>query len=363
MDEFSKSHATTPKKVGVVEIARAAGVSAAAVASVLRSPDGKGRVSAKTRLSILQACREMGYEPKYAQAFGQIYPEMGNYCFVLSSIAQLGFRNPYYSQLLKGIADSLPNADAHMHFCRFSVETDYLVTPKELPAPIRNNSATKILCAGRPNLSFVEALRNRNLPIVYLGHEIPLSGVTCVVPDFVGGVRMAIDHLVSLGHKRIAVASGPFSDGSYNILKQRMSVERAFKEHHLTLPSERVIFGELDAQGGIDAVNAILQQKDRPTALYCFNDMIAMGAISRAQQCGLRIPEDLSVVGFDDIWMSGNFSPPLTTVHVPVDEMGRRAVEEIEKMIRDVRVPGSSPHLITLPTEFRSRGSSGKCAE
>lgn len=345
------------KRIGVAEIAKAAGVSPAAVSSLLCSADGKGRVSEKTRLSIIRACRDLDYHPPNSTALNRIYPELGDYCFALSSEGHMGFHDPYYSQLLKAVTDAVPSADDHLHLCRFTADQDYLAQPKSLPLPIRTGVATKIFCAGQPNLSFLEALSKRGMPIVYLGQEISMTSVVCVVADIAAGVRSAIHRLVELGHKRIAAMVGPFTAGSSGILRQRAAFEAAMAEHNVPVRSEYLQFFPLSPEGGASAVEALMNLPQPPTALYCFNDTSAIGAIQHADSRNVRVPEDLSIIGYDDIWLSQTITPPLTTIHVPLEEMARCGVEEIERMTREGIKPVITPRLIVLPTHLIERKS------
>jgi LacI family transcriptional regulator len=345
------------RRVGVHEIARRAGVSPSAVSSFLRSEDGKGRVGEKSRFNILKACRELGYEPRQSAAFNRIYPELGEYCFLLSSDANLSFRNPFYAQLIEGLTDAIPAHDSHLHFCQFEAETNYFEQPERVPAPVRNGNATKLLCAGKPNLSLLEMLRQQRLPVVYLGQEVPLGGITCLMPDFQGGAHSALRHLITHGHRRIAVAAGPFASGSSNIIEQRTAFERAMKESGIPVHPEHVYYARLDTDGGKEIVDSLLQSRERPTALYCFNDMMAIGAIQQAAVRGLRIPEDLSIIGFDDIWLSGSTTPPLTTVHSPIKELAARGIVELDELTRNPALLSGPPRKIVLPTRLVERAS------
>ncbi len=350
------TEATAPKKrVGIVEVARAAGVSPSAVSSVFRSADGKGRVSDKTRAAIMDACRNLGYEPLHAPSKAQIRPELSDYCFALSSAAGMKFRTGYYADLISCVTNSIPEPDGHFHLCRFSVDTDYLSHPEMLPLPIRNNTVNKVLCAGRVNLTLIEALRMRNLAIVNVGQEVLLGGITSVLPDFQGGASLAIEHLISLGHRRIVIGAGAFSAGDSNTLSQRRGIEETMQRHQLELDNANLCFNAPTIEGGRAVMEELIKHSDRATALYCINDAMAMGAILQARERNIRVPEDLSVIGFDDIQFSSVFTPPLTTVHVPIDEVARRSVEESEKLAENPVSPETPHKSIILPTHLIER--------
>lgn len=349
----SKNGRSKAKRIGVAEIAMSSGVSVAAVSSLLCSADGKGRVSAKTRATILKACRDLGYQPR-GNAFSRIYPELGEHCFFLPSTAQCGFLNPFYAQLFKGLTEALPQPHNNIHFCQFQSECDYLASPEMLPSPIRDGIVTKAICAGKPNLSLLEALLDKNMAVICFGHAVPLKGLVSIFVDFHSGAKMAIEYLIKMGHRKIAIAGGPFADSSYNILQQRGGIQEALTAHGLSLAGEHIYYVPMDPEGGVAAVDLMLKNPNRPTALYCLNDAVALGVIQRAQMMGLRVPEDLSVVGFDDIPMAQTAS--LTTVRAPVAEMGRLAVEQVDVQFGSPERK-NRPTNIMLPVELIQRGS------
>ncbi len=351
--------ATSGRPVKVATIARAAGVSPGAVSSLLTSPDGRGRVSPRTRAVILKACRDLGYQPKDPKALNLIYPELGGYCFLLPQSVQDGVRNPYYSHLFSGVVEALFTRTGQVTFCQFDDAVDYSAHPELLPAPLLNGTATKFLCAGQANLSLLEAIQQKNARAVYLSQYQPLQGMTSVVPDYASGTRQILGHLIGLGHRKIAFALGPLGANSYNILEQRRTIEAVLAEKGLNLPPEYCYFGPLGQQGGADSIDNIMRCAERPTALYCFGDGVAAGAINRAQQLGLRIPEDLSITGFDDIPLAKSLHPALTTVHTPIEEIGRTGVRELQAMLQldEEDIEKSAPRKVVLPTTLVVRDS------
>lgn len=365
---LSKSDAANGngKPVKVATIARMAGVSPGAVSSLLTSPDGRGRVSPHTRAVILKACRDLGYQPKDPKALNLIYPELGGYCFLLPQSVQSGLRNAYYSHLFAGVVEALADRAGQITFCQFDDEIDYSLHPEALPSPLRNGTATKFLCAGQANLSLLEAIQEKNARAVYLSQYQPLPGMTSVVPDYASGTRQMLTHLIGLGHRRIAFSLGPLGANSYNILEQRRAIEIVLSENGLELPPDYSFFAQLGPQGGIAAIDHIMRCAERPTALYCFNDSVAAGAMGRAQQLGLRVPEDISITGFDDVPQASSLHPALTTVHTPIEEIGRTAVRELQNMLHyeDDEADGkTAPKKVVIPTSLVIRNSTAAPAK
>lgn len=347
------------RPVTVTTIARMAGVSAGAVSSLLTSPDGKGRVSPQTRVVILKACRDLGYQPKDPKALNLIYPERGGYCFMLPHSVHDGVRNPYYSHLFSGVVDALFSHAGQVIFCQFDDEVDYRGNPEKLPAPLRNGTASKFLCAGQANLSLLEALQEKDAHVVYLSQYQPMQGMTSVVPDYASGVRQMLQHLIGLGHRRIAFSLGPLGANAYNIIEQRRTIEQVLAEEGLSLAADCVFFGPLGPQAGVDAIDGIMRSSNRPTALYCLADGVAIGALGRAQQLGLRVPKDISITGFDDIPLAAAVHPALTTVHTPIEEIGRTGVRELLAMVQsgEEEPERSAPRKVVIPTTLVVRGS------
>ncbi|MFA6287319.1 MAG: LacI family DNA-binding transcriptional regulator [Opitutaceae bacterium] len=352
------------RAVKVTTIARLAGVSPGAVSSLLTSADGRGRVSPRTRALILKTCRDLGYQPKDPRALNLIYPEFGGYCFLLPKSVD-NVRTSYYSYLFSGVVEALADRAGQITFCQFDDAVDYHAHPEALPAPLRNGTATKFLCAGQANLSLLEAIQANNARAVYLGQYQPLQGMVSVVPDYVTGTRLMLTHLIGLGHRRIAFSLGPLGANSYNILEQRRTIETVLAEHGIELPPDYGFFGVLGTQGGVTAIDNIMRCAERPTALYCFNDSAAAGAISRAHQLGLRVPEDISITGFDDVPLAASLHPPLTTVHVPIAEIGRTGVRELQAILEldEEDAVKSAPRKVVIPTSLVVRNSTAAPAK
>ncbi|XHR27164.1 MAG: LacI family DNA-binding transcriptional regulator [Chthoniobacteraceae bacterium] len=275
-----------------------------------------------------------------------------------SSSAGAKFRSGYFAELISYVTEALPESDANLQVCRFSLDTDYLANPELLPPPVRNNTVNRIPCVCRPNVSFIEALRLRKVAIVYLCKEVVLGGITSVLPDYAGGASAAIEYFLAQGHRHIAVGAGPLAADDTNILKQRSGIVATLEKHKLELSNDFIYFSPLTIEGGRTVLDQILKNRRRPTALYCANDAMAMGAILQAKEHNLRVPEDLSVIGFDDARFASAFTPPLTTVHVPLDEIACRGVEECNKIAQEGESRPENPHqTIVLPTKLVERKS------
>jgi DNA-binding LacI/PurR family transcriptional regulator len=217
------------------------------------------------------------------------------------------------------------------------------------------------------SLVSVDWLRRRRLPIVFIDQE-PHPDDTCVNIDEAGGARAAVDHLVALGHSRIAVltahhgeAMGPLpietlQHATYTTRTRTMGWIDALVEHGI----EPIVLnaGRTNADAGAAAADALLRGSERPTALLCFADVIAIGVLRTARQLGIDVPTELSIVGYDDAPFASMSTPPLTTVHQDIATKGRTAVELLTRLI-DAKATGEelAPTHVVLPTRLVVRES------
>jgi LacI family repressor for deo operon, udp, cdd, tsx, nupC, and nupG len=160
-----------------------------------------------------------------------------------------------------------------------------------------------------------------------------------------------VRHLISLGHRRIAHIAGPLAEPM--AIRRRDGFRAAMAEAGLPIPAGYEQAGDYLLQGGRDGCRALLARADAPTAIFCANDEMAFGAIHELRRMGLDVPGDVSVVGFDDLFLSQAFHPPLTTVSQPRAAIGRRAMQQL---LRVLSGEGAAA-MIEMPTELKVRGS------
>ncbi len=164
--------------------------------------------------------------------------------------------------------------------------------------------------------------------------------------------RAMTEHLLALGHRRIGLIKGP--QGSPLTRERIAGYEDALREAGIAPDPELLCRGNFTLQAGYEAAGLLMRGADRPTAIFCENDEMAIGAIQRIRQCGLRVPQDVSVAGFDDIPFAAFCDPPLTTIAQPAEAFGRHAVEMLVAQFE--QRPLDTPHLI-LPYSLVVRGS------
>lgn len=321
----------------IYDVATAAGVATSTVSRAFSNPN---RVSTRTREHVLAVAAELGYRPNpHARAL--LSGRHNTVAMVVSDIA-----NPHYFELIRG---------AEMR-AKVSEYTLVLVNAEESPR-IEYDQIQRlvpsvdgfILAASRlldGNLERVAAQR----PVVLMNREMP--GLPSVVLDHAQGCRQIVEHLASLGHRQLIYLAGPRNSW---MAATRWSALRSAADdlglgaHRIGPFTPKVSHGGAAADGALNA---------RATAIVAHNDLLAIGVVQRLAQRSVRVPEDVSVVGFDNIFAAELCSPSLTTLGGPHAEVGRAAVEILLDAIGPVRVRTAPPQ-VALPTELVLRDSTG----
>lgn len=346
------------KAITMAQIAKAAGVSQGAISSLLNDRDYGIRVSEKTRERVFKVCREMGYVPNDLRAVVRMYPEMGEVCVLLSSSIAGGISNPFVARIAHGVMKAVSEASHPVTFAIYADSVDYgSLAAEELPQPIRTGVASKFICYGPPNASLLQQLHRRGSPVVVLGSEVLLPGVVSLVPDFPAASRLAISQCFKLGHKQIGIVSGPFGTTDAPVIELHRGIKAAYDECHTAIEAQNIVYGDLSYHAGRRALTELLSHPVKPTAIFCLSDASAAGVLTEAQTRGLRVPEDLSVIGCGDDACTPFGAPDLTTVHLPAEEMAAEALREVERLVSQ-GVP-VQPRKRLLPVRMVERASMG----
>jgi DNA-binding LacI/PurR family transcriptional regulator len=255
----------------------------------------------------------------------------------------------------------VPNDTRALNMARYDTDVDYLANPALLPQPVRVGVASKFVGFGQANPSLIHAITKRGLPFVHLGTPLNLPGVVTFSPDYPQASIIAIEHLASLGHKQIAIASGPFGSTEQSVLDYNRGVRMAFEKLGLALETQHLMYGDLTFAAGVAAADILLARKPAPTAIYCLSDAVAAGVIAKALLRGVRVPEQLSVVGCGGDPVSESTLPALTTVHLPYEEMGQQGVSEADRLTHFDGLPESRN--VTLPVRLLERDSASRAIQ
>ncbi|GAA1562587.1 LacI family DNA-binding transcriptional regulator [Actinomadura kijaniata] len=318
-------------KPTIRNVAERAGVSKSLVSLVMR---GSPHVSERRRQAVLQAARELGYRPN---AVARSLVE-GRTRLIGAIVADL--HNPYFAEFLDGLQESLHGAGLRMLVG--SGRWDPMFEAEAVEAFLEMRVDGLVLLSVVPD-SLKEAVAS--VPVVVVG-ERDVQDVDIVVDDDELGGGLAVDHLVSLGHRRIAHIEGARSTTARY---RRAGYEKAMERHGLAA-EVLVEAGDFTEEGGYRAAGALLRRDPRPTAIFAPNDLAATGALSAADELGLRVPQDVSIVGYDNTHLAAIRHISLTSVDQPRREMGRAAAELLTARIGDPARPARQnlvvPHLV-----------------
>ncbi len=343
--------------ITMATIAKAAGVSQGAISSLLNDRDYGIRVSAKTRERVFRVCREMGYMPNDLRAVVRMYPELGDFCLLISS--RIGLEEPFADSLSRELLANVP--ERHLSVAFYDPALDYSANPAALPRPLANGVASKFILLGAPNPSLFSAIVSREIPLIHIGADAVTAGVTSLLPDYAHASRQAIETLFALGHRQIAILSGPFGSTDPMIIDLNFGVRAAYDSAKIPIEAHNVIYGDSSFEHGVASINLLLDRPQKPTALFCFNPAAAAGVLHGAQERGVQIPKKLSVISYGDAAFAPLLHPPLTTVSVSAAAVAAKAIEELQGRIKDQDVTASRRYLI--PGSLNERASCGRVNE
>jgi LacI family transcriptional regulator len=301
--------------ITISDVAERAGVSVGTVSNVVNRPE---RVADGTRKRVRAAIEQLGWVPNGSAAtlragrstiVGLIVPDI---------------RNPFFTEVARGAEDLAAASGEAIVVCN----TDWLLDNERraLEALARQRVRGVIINPAGEDERYLEWLSRRGIALVLLDHRRSAGLVPSVVVDDVLGGRLAGEHLVGLGHRRIALVNGPTSIPQCE--DRRLGLIAALADGGLD-PERDLVSVEveaMDAPSGLAAVDEIFASSV-PTAIFCANDLLAIGVIHGLRNRGLRAPDDVAVVGYDDVELAAMTDPPLTTIHQPTYELGATAYE------------------------------------
>lgn len=319
----------------IFDVAKRAGVSTATVSRVLSN---KGVVAPATKKKVLAAVERLGYVPDAAGR--HLRMRRGRKLLVtLPDISR-----PMFSLILQGIEDAA-NREGYAVLLG---DTEYDQGREEQYASMLDQrEAEGLIFLGRKLsnrvAAIVKAQRGTVAPVVNVLGFRPQLGIPSVQIDNAGAGAEAMDHLHRLGHRKIGLVTGPTLSF---VSAERLRGALAFAKKHRFEHHVHMVNGDFSVESGVVAGERLLGSKDPPTAIFCLNDEMAMGVIHTARRRGLRVPDDVSVVGVDNIRYAPFFAPPLTTVAQPMREMGEQAVRVLLGILNGGDRP---PECVRLP--------------
>jgi LacI family transcriptional regulator len=306
-------------RVTIAQVAQLAGVSPTTVSHVL---SGKRMVGAATRDAVQDAIQTLGYRPNHvarslrtrrSQMVAVIVPDL---------------TNTYYSVLTRGLADAIVGAAYGTYVCNTDGieerESGFLQNVVDRGADGIVLASVDAASAGAINAA------DFGTPVVCIGGSLDHSRVDVVTTDDVAGSYAATLHLIGRGAERIGMIQGPPESGLLRV----DGFFKAMAEAGRVIDDSLLAPGDWTRQGGRDAMRTLMTRETPPDAVFCANDLSAIGAIDVARELGLRVPEDVAIVGFDDVDAATIVTPTLTTVRNPAYETGRKAGELLLSRLR-----------------------------
>ena len=339
----------------IADVARAAGVSKTAVSFAFNNP---ARLSTETASRIREVADNLGYRPHPVARLLTQRRTMSLGILTPQALAVI-FSNPFFALFLEGVAQASDELGYELH----------VISPRNgsLAAAVGRATVDGVLIVGLSHdHPEVNQVRGAGLPMVLVDSDLPEH--SSIVVDDEGGARAAAEHVLALGHRAILVVAveradpgsaegGPVSVAQ-GVAERRLRGYRAeIMAAGVELGPEDIVAGRASIDGGEAAFLRAWSAGARPTAVLAMSDAMAIGAMRAARQLGIRVPDDLSVVGFDDIDLAALVDPALTTVHQPVRQKGVDAVRLLLAEM-DTRT-ASQPEHVRLDTRLVIRGSTG----
>jgi DNA-binding LacI/PurR family transcriptional regulator len=332
--------------VTIREVAERAGVS---IKTVSRVVNNTAEVSPATRQRVQQVIAELGYQPS-SLARSLVRGKSDTVGVVIPLSAHFIFSRLFFTEVLRGIAEVLSDHRLDLLIYLAQDETPYIQLYRQRRV---DGLILMSVPVDDPNLA---GLLEGEAPCVFTcritEHENPSWWVDA---DFATGVEQAVDHLVSLGHTRIGLLAGP-----PNLVSVHLRVKgycRALAKHGIPVPEDLILYDDFSSEVGRTLARKLMEHPRPPTALICGDDMMALGAIQGVREMGRRVPEDVSVVGFDDVILAAYATPPLTTIRQDGYEKGRIAADLLIELMSEAS--HGVPRHVVLDTRLVVRHSTG----
>jgi DNA-binding LacI/PurR family transcriptional regulator len=306
--------------MNIREVARRARVS---TATVSRTINGSDKVTPETKERVQRAIEELGFYPNtWARALGSGRSSL--YGLIISDIT-----NPFFPELVKSFEDiAVQNGQEVL-----VANTNY--DPARIELCVSRMLQRKVdgvaIMTSEMDARLITEFQSRGIPLVFLDTGTAENLTSNIVVDYATGVDAAVEHIAGLGHTRIGFISGPMTLRSARV--RREAFIGCLQKRGIG--ADWIEEGNHQVDGGHDAMTRLLGRRTRPTAILASNDMTAIGALGTLHERGLRVPEDISIVGFDDIQISAFTQPALTTVRLSRDEIARTAFRALYSSRQD----------------------------
>jgi len=337
----------TKKPLNIGEFAKLSGVSKTTVSMAFNDDP---RIPQKTKEKVLEAAKKVGYQPsmvarslrsKKTKAIGLMLPSI---------------TNPFFPQIVKGVEDAALKNGYSVVFCNFDEEIEKESLYFQM---FENRWVDGIIFSGvtgdKQEISYIEEIQTKGIPIVFIDRGLEGHFNDVVMIDNDEATCKGTKYLLDLGHKRIGFVNGPAGIRIFD--KRLQGYKKALQENGIELDESLIVEGEQSSKTAESAVRQFLAQALPPTAIFTTSDLVAIAVLRTVQKSGLKVPEDISVMGFDDIPLASLVNPSLTTIAQPIQEIGREAF----KLVVDrIERKDSPKRKIVLDTKLVVRESTAK---
>jgi LacI family transcriptional regulator len=332
----------------IKEVAKKAGVAQSTVSLVINK---KRHVSPATRQRVLKAIKELSYHPRRS-ARVLATRKTGNIGFILSD-KHFYQAEPFYTRIFLGTE---LESRKYYYYVLLTTVGEKFNPRKFIPRFLIENNVDGVILTGKVSDSLIYYIADSGVPVMLIDYFPKRSKFPSVLIDNLQGAYEAVVHLIRLGHRRIGFIGGSIDHPSIN--DRLKGYEQALDEFGLPRTGSLVAKDQPDssAADGYKAATRLMKLSSPPTAIFATNDTMAVGTIKAAREAGLGVPDDLAVVGFDDIEVASHTHPPLTTMRVPKEEMGALAVR---KMVEIIESGDKLSEKTIVAAELVVRGSCG----
>ncbi|EOV9527127.1 LacI family DNA-binding transcriptional regulator [Bacillus cytotoxicus] len=330
-------------KTTIYDVAKEAGVSIATVSKVV---NGTGKISEKTKKHVLEVMDRLHYQPsvvasaltgKKTHTIGLLVPDIAN---------------PFFSEVARALEDSAEEKGFNVIMC--STDNNDEKGKKYISLLLRKRVDGLIIATSFQDTTHIKKLVEKHIPVVLFSTDIPALSVDMVSVDDYKAAFQAMDYLLSLGHKRIGLIAEQTTSSKYRIQGYKDALEAA----GVNVDENLIHYTEAATiQNGKQITKLLFEEKDRPTAIFACNDILAAGVMQGAKEEGIRIPTELSIIGFDNTILADICYPPLTTIAQPIQEM---AEQTTSLLIQQIEHKDKPKQRILLVPELMIRESTTK---
>lgn len=330
----------------IKDIARLANVSHTTVSRALNNSP---LIKEVTKRKIVEIAQQLNYIPNY-NAKSLVLQRSHTIGLFFTSLSR-GTSSSFFADTMRGV-NSIIGVEYNLFVRGIDDYSDYAtIHPKRFDGII-------LMSQSDADNAFIEHVVNQQIPLVVLNRLIPGGSFVNIVSNDREGAGHAGEYLVAQGHRRIALIEG--MQGFKSTEQRRIGFLEAIQAGGIDVPAQYIVPGEYSTESGYEAMRKLLQLDTPPTAVFCSNDDMAIGAMNAAFEMGVRVPEDISVVGFDDIKFSMYTNPALTTIKRPIEQISAHGAE---KILERIQLQASDEELIFHGTELierRSTAADGK---